>query len=180
MSTPRKSFCAASLLALALASPSVAAAPSPRSLPGPTPGPAPAPQPVPAPSTSFVGRLIASPDVQGAEVDLGVITSIRYAFSSANQTLLISASSEGKSNLCAIQFNSIEMAKNRPGWTRAEPLETYREVVAAARTPGGKILCVAPISTGSKGSIGRVSFDGSFVWVVLGDKSSSEFQIVVH
>lgn len=178
MSTARNLLGAAGLVALALASPSAAAAPVPARS-NPVPSPSPQPQPLPAPSTSFVGRLIGSGDIQGAEVDLGVITSIRYTFSTANQSILISASGEGKSNLCVIQFNSIEMAKNRPGWTRAEPLETYREVVAAARTPGGKILCVAPIST-SKGSLGRVSFDGSFVWVVLGDKSSSEFQVIVN
>lgn len=178
---PRASLLFA-VVAVAMQSPGAAAAPRPSSPAGPAqalPG-APGPEAEPAPASSFVGRLVGSANIQGAvDVDLGVITSVRHIYSTANQSIAISASKGGKNNLCFIQFNAIAMAENRPGWTRAEPIETYREVVAAARTPGGQVLCVAPVSTESKGSIGRVLYDGTFVWVVLGGKSWHEFQIIV-
>jgi hypothetical protein len=183
MSPSKSALCPAALLALTfLVDPATtAAAPSPRPANSdlPIPKPAPDPAPPPAPPPSFVGRLAGSGDIQGGETDLGVITGIRYTFSNLNQNIAISATKAGKSNLCVIQFHSSTMNTARPGWTRAEPLETYREIVAAARTPGGKILCVAPIQN-SAGSIDRVSFNGTFLWVTLGDKSWHEFQIVVQ
>lgn len=65
--------------------------------------------------------------------------------------------------------------KDRPGWTRAEPIETIREVVAAARTPGGKILCIAALQGGSAGSISRVTFNGTFLW--LGARSGEQREL---
>lgn len=171
MRTLRNSLGLAGLLAVALQSPAVAA--------GPAPVPTPRPAPIPDPVTSYVGHLIGSPNSQAAETDLGVITGIRYVYANANQGIAISASAAGKSNLCYIQFNSLSMTTNRPGWTRSEPLETYREIVAAARTPGGKILCVAPMQNSGAGSISRVTFNGTFLWLVLGDQSSAEFQIIL-
>ena len=167
MFTPRKSLGVAGLLALVLMSPLVAAAPTPTRAVTP-----------PVTASSFVGRLQGSTDSQAPIVDLGVITSIRYAFSGPNQGIAISATSNGKNNLCYIQFNAYKMSEKTPGWTRSEPVETYREIVAAARTPGGKILCTAPIHGGAQGSVARVTYDGTFHWVVLGGTSSHEFQII--
>lgn len=159
----------------------VLACPSPAGAGIPTqPGPQPGPQLNLDPLTSFVGRLWGSPDAQAPEVDLGLITSVRYTFSGANQGIAISSSLNGKNNLCFIQFNSVAMSSKLPGWTRAEPLESYREIVAAARTPNSRILCIAPLSAGNPGSISRVSFNGTMVWVVLGGASGSEFQIIVN
>lgn len=160
----------------------VAAAPSTRPSGGEIPAPKtlPDPAPPPAPPPSFVGRLAGSGDIQGGEVDLGVITGVRYTFSGLNQGIAISATRDGKQNLCFIQFHATVMSTGRPGWTRSEPLETYREIVAAARTPGGKVLCVAPMSQGGAGSIARVSHNGTFLWVSPGDKSWHEFQISVQ
>lgn len=166
MPSPSLALHAAALVALAV-------------LVAPTATAAPAPTRAEVPATTFVGNLVGSPDTQAIEVDLGTITGVRYTYSSMNQSVLISATKNGKNNLCTIQFNSIVMGIGRPGWTRAEPLETYREIVAAARTPGGKILCVAPLNESGPGSINRVSFNGTHAWVTLGDKSWHEFQIIL-
>ncbi|MEZ4453295.1 MAG: hypothetical protein R3B09_27780 [Nannocystaceae bacterium] len=158
----------AGLLVLGLAGPTLAAA-----APAPT-----RPSPAAEPASSYVGHLFGSPNAQAAEVDLGVITGVRYIASSGNQSVAISSTSGGKNHLCFLQFNSISM-KDRPGWTRAEPLEVFHEVLAAARTPGGKILCVGAFQGGSPGSIARVLYNGTFLWLVFGDSNAPEFQIIL-
>lgn len=130
----------------------------------------------PEPASIYSGRLIGSNGEQDPEVDLGRITSIHYyANTTNNQTIAISARKGDKTNLCVLQFNAVVMSKTWPGVTRAEAVETHREVVAAARTPSGRIVCMSPPSSGP-GTISKAHYSGVLHWIVLG--SNGAFQAI--
>lgn len=136
----------------------------------------PTPTPAPAPASIYSGRLIGSNGEQDPEVDLGLITSIHYyANTTNNQSIAISAKKGDKTNLCMLQFNPSVMSKTWPAVTRAEAVETHREIVAAARTPNGKIVCMSQPSSGP-GSISKAQFTGVLHWIVMG--SSGAFQVI--
>lgn len=173
-----------SLIAVAaLALPMLAAAnaPRPADQAGPAvPGPAPGPGGSPEPASYFTGRLVGASGSQNPEVDLGLITSIRYSANQTNnQGIAIVARKADKTNLCFLQFNPTVMSKTFAGVTRAEAIDTYREVVAAARTPNGRIICMATPSNGP-GSIDKALYTGVLYWVVLGNGGDAGFQIVAQ